>query len=290
MRILLFGDIPGIPQLLRHFQSQYLVGIVCAVIRPQYHALLSEIARSHHLPLLIQPKVNSQDYPAFREAVNRLAPDLILVNSYSMIVRADVLAIPCLGGINIHGGLLPKYRGCNPTQWAILKGELSTGVTMHEMSAALDEGPIIDQRTVPLFFEDSWQSASARIAGATDELIADNLDAIVAGNWQARPQDAAEAEYCRRRTPDDGLFDWDESIVAIYNKIRALLPPLPPAFHLDISGTRVPMPQQLTPWELAALKYGHVGGGRWSLSAFDCGRCVGRMQPCSTSGLTSANW
>ena len=195
MRILLFGDIPGIPQLLRYFQSQYLVGIVCAVIRPQYHAILSEIARSHNLPLLIQPKVNSQDYPAFREAVNRLAPDLILVNSYSMIVRADALAIPCLGGINIHGGLLPKYRGCNPTQWAILKGESSTRVTMHEMSAALDEGPIIDR---------------------------------------------------------------DESIVAIYNKIRALLPP---AFYLDISGTRVPMPQQLTPWELAALKYGHVGGG-----------------------------
>ncbi len=61
---------------------------------------------------------------------------------------------------------------------------------------------------------------------------------------------------------DEGpIIDWDESIVAIYNKIRALLPPLPAAFYLDESGTKVPMPQQLTPWELAALKYGHVGGG-----------------------------
>lgn len=261
MRILLFGDIPGIPQLMRHFQPQYLVGIVCAVIRPQYQASLSEIAQSHHLPLLIQPKVNSQDYPAFKEAVNRLAPDLILVNSYSMIVREEILAIPRLGGINIHGALLPQYRGCNPTQWAILNGESLTGVTMHEMSAGLDEGRIIDQRAVPMFFEDSWQSAYARISLATDDLIAANLDAMIAGNWQASPQDDAEAKYFRRRTPDDGLFDWSQPVIAIYNKIRALLPPLPPAYYLDASGSQVPMLQQLAPWEIAALKYGRVGGG-----------------------------
>jgi methionyl-tRNA formyltransferase len=261
MRILLFGDISGIPQLLRHLPSQQLVGIVCAVIRPQYHAALREIARSHQLPLLVQPKANSADYAAFRDAVNQLAPDLILVNSYSMTLREEVLSIPRLGGINIHGALLPKYRGCNPTQWAILGGESLTGVTMHEISAGLDEGRIIDQRSVPLFFEDSWQSVSARIYRATDELIAGNLEVILAGNWQARPQDDAEAHYCRRRTPDDGLFEWSEPIVPIYNKIRALLPPLPAAFYLDESGTKVLMPQQLTPCELVALKYGVVSGG-----------------------------
>jgi methionyl-tRNA formyltransferase len=260
MRILLFGDIPGIPQLLQHFQLQYLVGIVCAVIRPQYHPSLSEIAQLHHLPLLIQPKMNSQDYPAFKEAVTRLDPDLILVNSCSMIVREEILAISRLGGINIHGALLPQYRGCNPTQWAILNGESLTGVTIHEMSAGLDEGRIIDQRAVPMFFEDSWQSGSARITRATDDLIAANLDALLAGNWQARPQDDAEAKYYRRRTPDDGLFDWSESVLAIYNKIRALLPPLPPAYYLDDSGTQVAMLKQLTPWELVAMKYGQVGG------------------------------
>lgn len=261
MRILIFGDIPGVPQLLRHISTKHLVGIVCAVIRPQYHAALTEIAQSHNLPLLIQPKLNSPDYTVFTGAVRRLAPDLILVNSYSMIVREDVLAIPRLGGINIHGALLPKYRGCNPTQWAILNGESLTGVTLHEMSPGLDEGQIIDQRAVTLFLEDSWQSASARISRATDDLITANLDSILAGVWQARPQDDAAANYCRRRTPDDGLFDWSEPVIAIYNKIRALLPPLPAAFYLDATGTRVPMSRQLTPWALAALKYGGVGGG-----------------------------
>jgi methionyl-tRNA formyltransferase/RimJ/RimL family protein N-acetyltransferase len=261
MRILIFGDLPGVPQLLRHISTSHLVGIVCAVIRPQYHAALSEVAQSHQLPLLIQPKVNSPDYAAFKESVNQLAPDLILVNSYSMILREEILAIPRLGGINIHGALLPQYRGCNPTQWAILNGESLTGVTMHEMSAGLDEGRIIDQRAVPMFFEDTWQSAYARISRATDDLIATNLDAMLSGNWQARSQDDAEAKYYRRRSPDDGLFDWSQPVIAIYNKIRALLPPLPPAFYLDASGTRVPMLEQLTPWQLAALKYGRVGGG-----------------------------
>ena len=259
-RILVFGDFSGVAQLLRHAPSQHLVGIVCAAIRPQYHTSLSEVAQSHHLPLLIQPKVNSQDYAAFKEAVSQLAPDLILVNSYSMILREEILAIPRLGGINIHSALLPKYRGCNPTQWAILSGESLTGVTMHEMSAGLDEGPIIDQRAVPIFFEDSWQSACARISRATDDLIAANLHAMLAGKWQTRLQDDAEANYCRRRTPDDGLFDWSEPVIAIYNKIRALLPPMPPAYYLDTSGTQVPMLLQLTPWQLAALKYGQVGG------------------------------
>lgn len=260
-RILVFGDIPGVPQLLRHFPPQHVVGIVCAAIRPQYHAALTEIAQSHHLPLLIQPKVNSLDYADFKESVKQLAPDLILVNSYSMIVREDILAIPRLGGINIHGALLPRYRGCNPTQWSILNGESLTGVTIHEMSVGLDEGRIIDQRAVPIFFEDSWRSVSARTTLATDDLIVANLDALLAGKWQARPQNDAEAKYCRRRTPDDGLFDWSEPVIAIYNKIRALLPPLSPAFYLDASGTQVPMLQQLTTWELAALKYGLVGGG-----------------------------
>jgi methionyl-tRNA formyltransferase/RimJ/RimL family protein N-acetyltransferase len=261
MRILLFGDIPGIPQLLRHIPVEHLVGIVGAAIRPQYHTALAAIAESHALQLLIQPKMDSADYANFSAAVTQLEPDLIWVNSYSMILRQDVLCAARLGGINIHGALLPQYRGCNPTQWAILNGEAATGVTMHEMSGGLDEGAIIEQRVVPLFFEDTWQTAYARISIATDELIAANLHNILAEDWQAKKQDISQANYCRRRTPEDGLFDWSQPVVDIYNKIRALLPPLPPAFHIDTAGGRVHMDQQLTPFGVTALKYGPEGGG-----------------------------
>lgn len=262
MRILIFGDIPGIPQLLRHLPAEHLVGIVSAVIRPQYHAALADIAKSHALPLLIQPTVDHVDYVSFRAAVKRLTPDVILVNSYSMILREDVLAVARFGGINIHGALLPKYRGCNPTQWAILNGETATGVTIHEMSAGLDEGAIIDQRVVPLFFEDTWQTARARISTATDELITANLPTILSGAWSASKQDKTQANYCRRRTPEDGLFDWSQPVTDIYNKIRALLPPLPPAFYVDPAGGKVHMDQQLTPFGVTSLKYGPgLGGG-----------------------------
>jgi len=261
MRILLFGDIPGIPQLLRHIPVEHLVGIVGAAIRPQYHTELAAIAESHALPLLIQPKADSADYANFRAAVTQLEPDLIWVNSYSMILQPDVLCAARLGGVNIHGALLPKYRGCNPTQWAILNGETATGVTMHEMSAGLDEGAIIDQRVVPLFFEDTWKTAYARITTATDALITANLHNMLTGNWQVRQQDISQANYYRRRTPDDGLFDWNQPVVEIYNKIRALLPPLPPAFYLDATGGKVSMDRQLTPFGVTALKYGLAGGG-----------------------------
>jgi methionyl-tRNA formyltransferase len=253
MRILIFGDILGIPQLLRHVPVGDLIGVVCAAIRPQYHAALTSIAESHTVPLLIQPKVDSVDYANFRAAIRQLEPDLIWVNSYSMILRQDVLSAARLGGINIHGAMLPKYRGCNPTQWAILNGETEAGVTMHEMSAGLDEGAIIDQRAVPLLFEDTWQTANGRISIATDELISTNLPNILACDWKTRQQDIRQASYCRCRTPKDGLFDWRQPVVGIYNKIRALLPPLPPAFYIDASVGKVHMDRQLTPFGVAAL-------------------------------------
>lgn len=259
MRILIFGDIPGIPQLLRHIPAEHLIGIVGASIRPQYHTALATIAESHKLPFLIQPRVDSVDYADFGTAVTQLEPDLIWVNSYSMILRPDVVRAARLGGINIHGALLPKYRGCNPTQWAILNGETATGVTMHEMSVGLDEGDIIDQSVVPLFFEDTWKTAYARISKATDALISANLHKILTASWQVKQQDISQANYYRRRTSEDGLFDWSHAVVDIYNKIRALLPPLPPAFYLDASGDKVPMDRQLTPFDITALKYGLAG-------------------------------
>lgn len=114
MRILLFGDNLGIPQLLRHIESSHVVGIVGAAIRPQYLEQLQQLARSLHVPFIVQPQINSAEYQHFKDDVQKIRPDIIWVNSYSMIVRPDILAIPTLGGINIHGALLPQYRGCNP--------------------------------------------------------------------------------------------------------------------------------------------------------------------------------
>lgn len=238
----------------------HVVGIVGAAVRPQYHDDLLELAARMTVPFLVQPRWGSPEYAHFVGAIEALGADLIWVNSYSMIIRADVLSLSRLGGINIHHALLPRNRGCNPIQWAIINRDTETGVTLHELTSGIDEGPIIAQRRVALLFEDTWQTLRDRLARATDELIAANLPQILSGSWTAHDQDERAANYCCRRTPDDGLFRWSQPVVAIYNHIRALLPPLPPAFYVDGEGRRVGMDRYFTPCEVTALKYGPLGG------------------------------
>jgi methionyl-tRNA formyltransferase len=259
MRLMLFGDLPGISQLLEHLPPQQVVGVVAASIRPQYHAELEGISVQLGVPLLIQPRVDAVDYAEFRDAVANLNPDLIWVNSYSMIVRDDVMSLARLGGINIHAALLPKYRGCNPIQWAIINGERHAGVTLHEMTSGLDEGPIIDQRTVPILLEDTWLTVRDRIKNATDDLIRSNLANVLSGQWSRTRQDNAQASYGRRRTKEDGEFSWQDSVLAICNKIRALLPPLPPAYYLSEQGERIEQQRFMTPMAVTVQKYGPAG-------------------------------
>lgn len=261
MRILLFGDTGSVSRLLNHMPSQNVVGIVGADIRPQYHDKLRSLADERGIPCLFQPEAKDLNYPSFVKQVASIAPDLIWVNSYSMLLREEILRIPQCGGLNIHGALLPQYRGCNPTQWAILNNEHKTGVTLHEMSEDIDQGAIIAQKTVPLYFEDTWKSVQARISVATGQMIDENLTSILTGHWQAIAQDDSKAQYHRRRTLNDGEFSWNQPVVEIYNLIRALVAPHPGAFFVDEKGVRVVFDEYVTPAEIVALKYPHIGDG-----------------------------
>lgn len=262
MRILIFGDEPGVSQLLRHVPDEHVVGIVGAGIRSQYHESLRQIAAKLRVPFIIQPKWQSAEYRAFFDAVSRLDVDLIWINSYSMILRDDVLAAPRLGAINIHGALLPRNRGSNPIQWAIINGDTETGVSLHEVVAEVDAGPIIDQQAVPIRFEDSWITVKDRLAVATEDLIVRNMAEILSGTWSSRAQDPRTATQGKRRTPTDGAFSWSEPTISIYNKIRALLPPLPPAFYLDADGKRHEMATHISLQRVTELKYGTRGRHR----------------------------
>jgi methionyl-tRNA formyltransferase len=257
VRILIFGDLPGIPQSLRFLPQKTVVGIVVASIRPQYIDEIQEIAQGLNVPFLVQPRWQSEEYQAFKNQVSALNPDLIWVNSYSMIIRDDVLSSSRLGGVNIHTALLPRNRGCNPIQWAIIKGESETGVTLHMMTSGLDEGPVIDQKKVPIFFEDSWMDVRDRLEIATERLIQDNVAGILSENWSVTSQEESKATVGRRRTLQDGAFIWSESVETIYNKIRALLPPLPPAYFLDCMGEKQECVSRLSVWQVSLLKFKH---------------------------------
>lgn len=261
IRILVFGDTPGVTQLIRHLPREVVVGIVGAAIRPQYVVELESLAESIDVPFLIQPKWGSTEYESFVETIRALTPDLIVVNSYSMIIRDDALALIRLGGLNIHGALLPRNRGCNPIQWAIINGETETGVSLHQIDSGLDTGPIVDQRAIQILFDDSWMDVRKKLEQSTDELIAANLQSILYEKLTAVPQDHAKAIVGRRRTSEDGFFSWSNRIIDIYNKIRALLPPLPPAFYINKSGDKITMDSFLTVWQLSDLKYNPMVGG-----------------------------
>lgn len=255
MRFILVGDYPGISQLLSFMPKENIKAFLASSIRPQYLKEINELAQELRIPLLIQPKWESSAYADFVEELAALHPDILWVNSYSMIIRPDVLAIPTKGVLNIHAALLPMNRGSNPIQWAIINRQYQTGVTLHEVDSGLDSGPIIDQISVSIGIADAWIDIRNALVAATDTLIQNNLNKILQGNWTSTVQKETLATFGPRRKEEDGFFSWSEPVIDIYNKIRALLPPLPAAFYYDEQGVKQTIEEFQTMWQVTTAKY-----------------------------------
>lgn len=229
-----------------------LACVVAAEIRPSAQPTARSVAKAAGVPVLIQPRRDSVEFKAFVDQLRHLAPNAILVDSYSMLVPAEVLALVPIA-INVHGALLPAYRGPNPIQWALINGERETGVTVHDMTEIFDAGEIIAQRRVPIGFEDTWVEVRGRIAGATEALLSECLPQILSGAAQRSRQQESEARSFPRRGPDDGLIRWDQPVVDIYHLVRAVVDPLPGAFYED-GGTRHFLREWMPVAEIAGLK------------------------------------
>ena len=146
--LVLFGDTIGLPRLLRLLDPSVVRALVRAEVRPEQESDLARLAAERELPLLVQPRRTSDAFPEFARVIRALAPDLILVDSYSMLLPSETLELPPMGGFNVHGALLPRHRGANPIQWAIVNDERRAGVTIHRMTEEIDAGAIIAQREV----------------------------------------------------------------------------------------------------------------------------------------------
>ncbi len=158
---------------------------------------------------------------------NRLAayaPDLIVVAAYGLILPQAVLDIPPHGCINTHASLLPRWRGASPITFAILSGDKETGVTLMQMDAGLDTGPLIAARAVPIQPDDTTGSLTAKLAQVGADLLLETLPAYLEGKIKPVPQDSSQATTTRLVAKEDGLVNWNTSAVYIEQMVRAFQP------------------------------------------------------------------
>jgi methionyl-tRNA formyltransferase len=167
-------------------------------------------------------------------AIRELRPDLIFSFSYRTVIPAAILKLAPLGAFNIHGALLPRYRGRACVNWAVLKGETETGVTLHHMTERVDEGRIVDQEAVQIGDDETAQDVFEKMIPAARKVLRRSLPAILEGTAEGREQDESQATYFGRRRPEDGLIDWSKPARDVHNLVRAVTHPFPGAFtYLD---------------------------------------------------------
>ncbi len=194
----------------------------------------AHLARVHGVPVYTMAPRGE----AFERLVRNLAPDLIFSFYYRQMIPERVLALAPLGAYNMHGSLLPRYRGRAPLNWAIIHGESETGVTLHLMVKEADAGDIIDQEWVPIGPEETAGEVAMRIPGAAVKLILRRIDELKAGHAPRRPQDVTQVSYFGLRRPEDGRIDWRQPARQVFNLVRAVAPPFPGAFT-SLSGRKL---------------------------------------------------
>lgn len=193
------------------------------------------LARERGIPVFTPGDVNT---PEWVERLRALHPDLILSAYYRTLLGAPILALARRGGFNLHGSLLPRYRGRAPVNWAVLHGESRIGMTLHRMVARADAGAIVDQEAVEISPRDTAAEASRKLLPCVHRILDRQLDGLLAGTARETPQDESQATSFGRRTPEDGRIDWTQGSIRIFNLIRAVTEPYPGAFT-EAGGARL---------------------------------------------------
>ncbi len=168
--------------------------------------------------------------PELFAQVQAVQPDFIFSFYYRHMLPVDLLALARHGAYNMHGSLLPKYRGRVPVNWAVLHGETETGATLHEMAAKPDAGAIVAQVAVPILPDDTAYEVFGKVTVAAEQALWNVLPAMLSGNTPRLPNDLSKGSYFGGRKPEDGRIDWSQPAQAVYNLHRAVAPPYPGAW------------------------------------------------------------
>jgi methionyl-tRNA formyltransferase len=237
-RVVLFSYAAFVPEqlaLLRELESEPVALVVPSNRSADTTAAARTAGVAAEIPVLEQPP---RDQAAtWAEQLAALEPSVFLVWSYSMILPPDAIGVPPRGCVNVHGGLLPAYRGGHVLQWAIVNGEPETGVTLHYVDAGIDTGPIIGIRSFPIEAEDDAATVSKKLRETGFALLREYWVEIVAGTAVASPQ-PVEGTYWPLRSDADGAIDWCAPASAVRNLVRALVDPWPGAYT-TLAGERL---------------------------------------------------
>ena len=183
---------------------------------------VKQSALEHGVPVILQPqKVRTQE---FTDAIGALAPDLIVTVAYGRIITKAVLDIPLLGCINVHGSLLPGYRGAAPMQWAIINGETVTGITTMFMNEGMDTGDMLLKREVPIPPDMTYAELYEKLKALGAETLLETIRELEAGTLKRIPQNHAEATTVSMMKKEMGLIDWNKSAMEIHNLVRGTFP------------------------------------------------------------------
>jgi UDP-4-amino-4-deoxy-L-arabinose formyltransferase/UDP-glucuronic acid dehydrogenase (UDP-4-keto-hexauronic acid decarboxylating) len=198
-----------------------------------------EWAKKNQIPVFCPTNVNTSEWI---ERIRQFSPEVIFSFYYRNLLSRDILMIPSVGSFNLHGSLLPAYRGRSPVNWVLVKGEKRTGVTLHHMVEGPDAGDIVGQKEVPIEFEDTAHTLYQKLCKRAKELLEEALPLIEKGIAPRTAQNLKDGSYYGGRRPEDGKIDWGWPVMQIYNLVRAVTEPYPGAF------TQLPGGEKLFIW------------------------------------------
>jgi methionyl-tRNA formyltransferase len=201
----------------------------------RWFSSVPQLAADNHLEVRTPEDPNQPEWLAQGAAAK---PDFLFSFYYRHMLDKAWLEIPRRGALNMHGSLLPKFRGRAPVHWAILEGEVETGASLHYMLEKPDAGALVDQQAVPILENDTALDVSLKVAGAAEQVLRRSLPALIAGTAAATPLDLTQGSYRGRRRPQDGRIDWRCGARAVHDLVRAVAPPFPGAFT-EVNGCRL---------------------------------------------------
>ncbi|HOV91090.1 MAG TPA: formyltransferase [Syntrophorhabdaceae bacterium] len=188
------------------------------------------LAEKYAIPIYTPENLKDQRW---NRLIKSLEPDVIFSFYYRNMIPMDIIKIPKIGAFNLHGSLLPKFRGRAPVNWVLIHGEKKTGITLHYMVEKPDAGDIIAQKEVEIAFDDTARTLFMKMADASRILMREMLPKIEKGGFERIPQ-RGESSYFGGRKPEDGIIQWEKDSISVYNLIRAVTHPYPGAFtYLD---------------------------------------------------------